>query len=171
MAIRGVFGNIAIHPGGPCPTSCPLGGHHTFCLSARCHTHLSRHWPLCGTSLLSCHLQRGTLRPLREGANIGSHVPRGPRGEVKARLCPPWVASCQPGPETPESGARLSPTAPCPHAHARGAGTPRLHAPGPVEALACGPGSEPLIRRWQLSREPFNVVRWYFSGFFSEGKS
>lgn len=91
--------------------------------------------------------------------------------EVKARLCPPWVASCQPGPETPESGARLSPTAPCPHAHARGAGTPRFHAPGPVEALACGPGSEPLIRRWQLSREPFNVVRWYFSGFFSEGKS
>lgn len=43
--------------------------------------------------------------------------------------------------------------------------------PGAVEALACGPGSEPLIRRWQLSREPFNVVRWYFSGFFSEGKS
>lgn len=128
---------------GPAP-HCALCGADPPSGSAQCHTHLSRRRPPCGTSPLSCHLRRGTLRSLR-GADIGSHVPRGPGREGKAGLCPPWAASRRPGPEPPGSGAHLSRAAPCPHAHARRAGAAPFHARGPSKPSHVAQGPSPSL--------------------------
>lgn len=80
---------------------------------------------------------------------------------------------------SPESGANLNPELgwvqpdplPTSRLHPQGWHDIKVQLKGALEGLACGPGSEPLIRQWRLSHTAFNVVRWYFSGFFSEGKS
>lgn len=113
-----------------------------------------------GISPLPRHLLHGLPKPWREGALAG----RGGPGL--------WVAPCRWG---AGRGVRRVRCKPQPDPRAASRPWPRAwyqgSAPGGPRSARRGPGSQPLIRQRPLSRKAFNVVRWYFSGCFSERKS
>lgn len=96
----------------------------------------------------------GGKEPLQggEGPASGWHPAGGGMGGVRR-------VRCKPQPD-PRAASR-----PWPRAWYQGS------APGGPRSARRGPGSQPLIRQRPLSRKAFNVVRWYFSGCFSERKS
>lgn len=165
----GALGNSTALPGGPAPSSHSLGGRYPPA------SHL---WSLCSElptparalavpTALACFLSPPTRHNVR---SLLVHMrPQGPhRGRGSARAHPGWhLTNWGPWSQVQTSAEPQPASCPWPQ------GWHRIKFPlkGTLKALACGPGSEPLIRRWQLSRKAFNVVQWYFSDSFSEQKS
>ena len=170
-----LFSNTAIHPGGPGPhVVAPWAGLgpnpvcHTFSLSAQGFPHLFWHpslWshqPVATSRMAWCskvlegrnHTCSELTRQRGEGSappTLGGTLPVWARVRCKPHInpYPPPLAWAPPPPRLAQHQGSI---------------------PSSLGALACGPGSQPLIRRWQLSHKPFNVVWWHFSGLFSEGK-